>query len=152
MSRHLPFMKPKFSSSGLRPLAGMLALLAGLCATSARAEDIDIYAAGSTEATLPNILFFMDNTSNWSASNQAWGANAMWTSPLKCQSLSGSAKTNCINTYQADPTTKDLIESIFYYGIGPSQKRPWESGFAANRDDVSLKQGQVEMRTLRLVS
>jgi hypothetical protein len=88
-------------------------LLCVLSATAAcmpaLADDIDIYASGSTTATIPNILLFLDNTSNWSANNQAWSAYSMWTNPVACQSLSGAAKTTCISTYQADPATATKI-------------------------------------------
>lgn len=36
-----------------------------------QAADIDIYTQGSSSSA-PNVLVFIDNTSNWSAANQAW--------------------------------------------------------------------------------
>ncbi len=51
-----------------------IALLATSLAltTPVHAEDIDIYTTGSTEFDAPNVLFFFDNTSNWTANNQRW--------------------------------------------------------------------------------
>ncbi|GGH55765.1 hypothetical protein GCM10010975_13700 [Comamonas phosphati] len=46
----------------------MCLLLPGL----ARSEDIDLYAGVGGSGVKPNVLFFLDNTSNWSANNQAW--------------------------------------------------------------------------------
>lgn len=43
-----------------------------LGALSAQAEDIDLYMLGSGSSAAPNVLFLLDNTSNWSANNQAW--------------------------------------------------------------------------------
>ncbi|CAL94792.1 pilus assembly protein [Azoarcus olearius] len=37
-----------------------------------RAEDIDIYTTGSTSSSAPNVLLYLDNSSNWAANNQAW--------------------------------------------------------------------------------
>jgi len=39
----------------------------------ARAEDIDIYTAGNFDSSLPNVIFVLDNTANWSGNNQGWG-------------------------------------------------------------------------------
>lgn len=37
-----------------------------------RAEDIDIYTTGNTDNSAPNVLLYLDNSSNWAANNQAW--------------------------------------------------------------------------------
>src|SRR3990167_6427085 len=119
-----------------------LALPASLLCFGALADDIDIYGVAASPATMPNVLFFMDNTSNWSASNQAWSASSMY--PV-CLTKPASELQGC----------KDSIEKIFYVCIpttgSTAKKRPWEGGFSANADDVKLKQGQVELRSLRLV-
>jgi len=142
----------KYIRGSLRSVA--CAVLA-VAASTAQADDIDIFASPSADSTAPNMLFWLDNTSNWSANNQAWDAASMWTDPTKCKHLTGAAYTTCRNNYQADSRTKDNIEKIFYYGIPTSgvnsKKRPWESGFRSNTDNVSLTQGQVEVRSLRLV-
>lgn len=40
---------------------------------STRAEDIDIFAGTTTINTnLPNVIFVLDNTSNWSSNSQQW--------------------------------------------------------------------------------
>lgn len=36
------------------------------------AADIDLYTGGGNGGTPPNVLFFLDNTSNWSSNAQAW--------------------------------------------------------------------------------
>ncbi len=49
------------------------ATLAAAPLGSALAEDIDLFVASSTTTgTNPNILILLDNSSNWSASNQGW--------------------------------------------------------------------------------
>lgn len=58
----------------------------------ATAADIDIYSGVSGTDGSPNVLFFIDNTSNWSASNQAW---EKITVKAKCGVYSGTAKTTC---------------------------------------------------------
>jgi type IV pilus assembly protein PilY1 len=51
----------------------ILFLAAFLCRSLAHAEDIDLFKGNdSMEPAPPNILIFLDNTSNWSANNQAW--------------------------------------------------------------------------------
>ena len=52
-----------------------LALLCALAlgCTQANAEDIDIFIGNSTVDTgLPNVIFVLDNTSNWARQNQQW--------------------------------------------------------------------------------
>ena len=65
-------MKP-FSMLRPRAAAPLTALALAVCAGSAAvAEDIDIYAGVDSKTGAPNVLFFLDNTSNWSANSQAW--------------------------------------------------------------------------------
>ncbi len=138
----------------IRRAFAALPFLAGLWCATAQADDIDIYGVAAGTAQVPNVLVFLDNTSNWSAANQAWNAGALYTDPGSCRALSGAAKTACITAWQAVQVNKDNIESVFYYGIPTtgtgSKKRPWDSGFSSS-DDVKLKQGQVEVRALRTV-
>jgi type IV pilus assembly protein PilY1 len=60
-----------------RLLAASLSVLLVLGLSSARAEDIDIFmhnsAGGST--VLPNIMFMVDNSANWSRAAQQWPDN-----------------------------------------------------------------------------
>lgn len=50
----------------------LLCALALSC-TQAQAEDIDIFIGNSTVDTgLPNVIFVLDNTSNWARQNQQW--------------------------------------------------------------------------------
>lgn len=60
-------------------------LLPGL----ARSEDIDIYAGVDGSGGKPNVLFFLDNTSNWSANNQAWSKAGV---TAKCNSITDATK------------------------------------------------------------
>ena len=50
-----------------------------LGATYAVAEDIDIFASGlasgAAASSLPNVIFVLDNTSNWSRQSQKWPSN-----------------------------------------------------------------------------
>jgi hypothetical protein len=48
--------------------------LVGLFAPASNcwADDTDIYAAGTSSATNPNILVVIDNSANWDANNQHW--------------------------------------------------------------------------------
>ena len=53
-------------------LAGWLAVAAG----ASWAEDIDLFASGlasgAAASSLPNVIFVLDNTSNWSRQSQKW--------------------------------------------------------------------------------
>jgi len=58
------------------------------------AEDIDLYAGVSGGGTAANVLFYLDNTSNWSASNQAWTKAGV---TAKCNAMTDAAKkTLCL--------------------------------------------------------
>ncbi len=50
--------------------AGVFAAI--LLPAGAQAEDIDLYIASALNGTAPNVLVFLDNTSNWSSNSQAW--------------------------------------------------------------------------------
>ena len=63
-------------------LARSLALGLLLLTTAPRAEDIDVFKAGGmADPDPPNVLIFLDNTSNWSSSSQQW---SWWSSVLAC--------------------------------------------------------------------
>ena len=54
-------------------LALMLCLGITLTPTTTTAEDIDIFTGASAgTAANPNILFVLDNTSNWARQSQKW--------------------------------------------------------------------------------
>ena len=60
-----------------RFLKGCLAWACFLCLTATtQAEDIDLFASGlvngAAAAAVPNIIFVLDNTSNWSRESQQW--------------------------------------------------------------------------------
>jgi type IV pilus assembly protein PilY1 len=85
---------------GHRPLAGMhfssvaAALLALAAPFAAQAADTDIYGPSGGGAE-PNVVFLLDNTSNWSANSQAWSKASVDT---KCNALTDSAKkTTCLS-------------------------------------------------------
>ena len=103
-------------------VASAIAGLVVLGAAPAHAEDIDLYSGTGGAIAAPNVLFFLDNSSNWSAAAQAWSKSGALE---KCSSgyPSGSlAQTRCLG----------YVEQVF-------------------GSDSSLLQGQVELRALRLV-
>lgn len=132
-------MKPQMPSILRRPRRPVQALLALAISAlfSAHAADIDIYGAKGSGAE-PNVVFLLDNTSNWSSNNQGWNSGDSWT---RCAGLSATAQTEC----------KAIIEAIYYDGISAAaQKRPWQAGFD-KKDSVDLTQGQVQLRAMKLV-
>ena len=63
------------SALGRRIVGAFATAIAGLVvlgAAPARAEDIDLYSGTGGAVAAPNVLFFLDNSSNWSAASQAW--------------------------------------------------------------------------------
>ena len=73
------------------------------------AEDIDIYSGVSGGGSEPNVLFFIDNTSNWSAANQKWTKISV---KSKCNALTDSfQKSTCLNyADQIFGTNADLVQ------------------------------------------
>jgi len=66
------------SFSVVRRLAAhILACAAALTAVSTHAEDVDLFVANAlvTTGAAPNIMFMVDNSSNWSRSAQQWPDN-----------------------------------------------------------------------------
>jgi type IV pilus assembly protein PilY1 len=56
-------------------LAAAITLVAGLgIAPPGHADDIDLFIDASSGAGAPNLIFLLDNTSNFSKASQAWGA------------------------------------------------------------------------------
>lgn len=125
---------PRLSVSLLA--AAGLAALTSLGAV--QAADTDIYGPSAGGSVNPNVVFLLDNTSNWSSNNQGWNAGDSWT---KCPAAPDTAVTAC----------KTLIQSIYYPGATAATKFPWSSGYAANKDNIALTQGQVQLRALKLV-
>ncbi|NMG45793.1 pilus assembly protein [Aromatoleum toluvorans] len=78
----------------LSRLAVALACLGIGTGTSTWAEDIDIYTQ-TTTGSAPNVLLFVDNSSNWSAANQAWNK--------------ASVTTKC----KGDATCLDYVTKVF---------------------------------------
>lgn len=105
----------------------VLAILAALVLHSrAAAEDIDLYVSGGS-ASAPNVLFYLDNTSNWAAQSQAWAYSDVL---AKCDKYSGSAQTTC----------QSYVYEIFC-----------NSKVACAGKLDPLEQGLVEVRALKLV-
>ncbi len=63
------------------------------------AEDIDLYAGVSGSGVAPNVLFYLDNTSNWSANDQAWNKADV---TAKCDALTDATKKTKCNDYVAE--------------------------------------------------
>ncbi len=97
-----------------RQFAIAMAAALDLMSGATLGEDIDLYASGGATANAPNVLLFLDNTSNWSANSQQWEAADVL---AKCGS---------------DPTCQNYVTQVF-------------------GSDTGLKQGQVELRALKLV-
>ena len=76
----------------LSSAVGVACLLAYL---PSPAEDINLFALQYAASSAPNVLIFLDNTSNWSSSSQAWSMSSVLT---KCGS---------------DTVCKGYVESIF---------------------------------------
>ena len=129
---------PKFNCFSTKAAGALLALGCTAFLASALAEDIDIYQ-GTAVGGAPNVLFFLDNTSNWSNEAQSWDAASSY--KPSCSSKPVAAQTEC----------RLLIEQIYYAGVPTSTKRPWENSFNDKKDNVTLFQGQVQLRALKLV-
>lgn len=114
-------MKKHFLNAASAVLS-MCLLLPGL----ARSEDIDLYAGVDGSGGKPNVLFFIDNTSNWSANNQKWTLASV---TAKCNAI-----TDPNATVQAAKRATCLQYVSEVFGT-----------------DTSLVQGQVEVRALKLV-
>jgi type IV pilus assembly protein PilY1 len=120
----------------LMALSVALSLIPG-----ARAADTDIYGF-TTTSSAPNLMLLLDNTANWSGNNQGWNAGDSWT---QCNTTLPASAT------AARTACQDLITKIYYPLLLGTTKRPWESGYKTNSDNVSLTQGQVQLRSLKLV-
>lgn len=106
----------------------VLAALSLLPLAASAIEDIDLYSSAAT-APAPNILFYLDNSSNWSANNNAWSYTTVYG---KCSTKYGSDATKLAACQQ----------NTNYVFCGTS------SSCSGN---PSLVQGQVELRALQLV-
>ncbi|MES2992542.1 MAG: PilC/PilY family type IV pilus protein [Pseudomonadota bacterium] len=133
------------SHYSFRPHAGRLKKVAAAIAlifpaATGWTADIDIYGPSPAAGSGPNVVFLLDNTSNWSGNNQNWNAHDSW---AKCSSLgiSDPARLACQN----------LIDTIYYAGT-TGKYRPWDTAnYAKNKDNIELTQGQVQLRAMKLV-
>lgn len=105
-------------------LAATLACVSFGIALPAHAEDIDIYTMPQTSQAAPNVLVFMDNSSNWSAMDQAWDVNDV---KAKC-----GTDTKCLG----------YVDLVFGARVIDGQ---------VQYDATRLAQGQVELRALKAV-
>lgn len=87
----------------LAPLIALFILMPVL------AEDIDIYSGVNGGGGDPNVLFFIDNTSNWSAANQKWTKASV---TAKCNALTDdNTKTICLGyVTQIFGNNTDLVQ------------------------------------------
>ena len=104
-----------------RALSASAIALALLAPVASQAEDTDLFA-GTAGSAPPNVLFFLDNSSNWSASSQAWNKVDVLGKCALNYPAGSQALTDCLG----------YANEIF--GL-----------------QTSLVQGQVELRALRLV-
>ena len=83
-------------------------LLAGFFSGAAQAEDIDIFAGTRSAAntTLPNVIFVLDNTSNWARQSQQWpGGLEQGQSEVRAIGNALLGKTDKINVGTVEFTT-----------------------------------------------
>jgi len=111
---------PRMASCLARACAVVVALL--LVPVASEAEDIDLYSGTGGAASAPNVLFFLDNSSNWSSNSQAW--------------KKADVQATCTSAYAGDAAKQALCTSYVGQIFGA---------------DTSLVQGQVELRTLKFV-
>lgn len=129
----------------LRPSLLALGVAASLALPAwVQAADIDVFGRGGKGGP-PNLMFYLDNTSNWSANNQAWDASSSWTD---CVTKAKAMEKAEADVYLAN--CKRIVNEIYYKG-STSGLRPWDGSFNGKKDNVSLVQGQVELRAIRLV-
>lgn len=104
--------------------------LAGWVQAGAWAEDIDIYTTGAGAGAAPNVLVFLDNTSNWASAAQDWSYCGV---VAKC---GGDAK--CLG----------YAKTIFPTWASANCAPKANGGY---KGDVSQKQGSVEAGALMVV-
>ncbi|MDE2584622.1 MAG: pilus assembly protein, partial [Betaproteobacteria bacterium] len=104
--------------------------IVGILVQGARAEDIDLYVSGNPSANAPNVLIYLDNSSNWSTASQNWSYCGV--------------KANC----GSDTACIGYAQSIF--GV-PSDDSSYCGSKKTNNNDVSMAQGSVEAGALRVV-
>jgi type IV pilus assembly protein PilY1 len=77
-----------------RPWALAAAAALACAAMPSAAEDIDLYAGVNGSGGLPNVLFWIDNTSNWSTASEGWSKASV---TAKCDALTDATKkTLCL--------------------------------------------------------
>lgn len=77
------------------PLKGIAAAAFVLASPLTWAADTDIYGAPGAGGAVPNVVFLLDNTSNWATAKQDWNKASV---DAKCNALPVAAqKTICLN-------------------------------------------------------
>ena len=87
-------MKTPFRLVALSAAAAM-----AFAAMPSAAEDIDLYAGVNGSGGLPNVLFFVDNTSNWSTASEGWSKTSVTT---KCNALTDATKKALCLSYVSE--------------------------------------------------
>ncbi len=89
----------------LRVTACILAL--ALPFVGAKAEDIDIFVRGGTaDSSLPNVIFVLDNTSNWARQSQQWpGGQTQGQSEVRAIRSALAGQTDKLNVGLLEFTT-----------------------------------------------
>src|SRR5678816_4574168 len=104
------------SSFTIWPKAVLITALAFVPHIPGWTADIDIYGP-PTAGGAPNVVFLLDNTSNWSSNNQNWNSTDAWAT---CASVAvGNPR------YASCQALKVLIDTVYYTGT-TGKKRPWE--------------------------
>lgn len=92
----------------LRFFKPTLLLLLSLLLGVAKAEDIDVFVGSAgADATLPNIVFILDNTSNWARQSQQWPGGLQ----------QGQSEARAIKTALAGMVDPETGEAKFNVGL-----------------------------------
>lgn len=111
-------------------LPAVAACLGLLCASfqASALQDIDLYAGGAGSAP-PNVLFYLDNSANWSANNNAW----------RYSTVHGQCATKYASSPAKQATCQQNTNLVF---CGRT---------SACSGDITLEQGRVELRAIQMV-
>jgi type IV pilus assembly protein PilY1 len=73
----------------------------------AKAEDIDVFVGGEVNSAIPNVIFILDNTANWSRQSQGWPGGL----------TQGESEARAIKTALAGMVNKETGEAKFNVGM-----------------------------------
>lgn len=112
-----------------------IALLTLLASLSGHAEDIDIFVGGTgTETGLPNILFVLDNSANWSRNDQHWEPKGV---------VQGQAEVRAIRNALSGLTDRVNVGLMLYATNGPNT----DSGYVRHAIKVLNSGNQAALNT-----